>query len=384
MNFDHFIYNKAALPSDENEKREFFEQLEQQFCEELKNSETAQEYFKNYSPYSVESFIKFYASKKAMLSQYYQFYADTYHEKENLELHFQKKAEDMFCLILQKKLFNLQLQWRAGQLDIDWIDTCYDFQFWEDHILSCPFIPAVSKYEIDVMKEYLLRFEENDDAKHHYNRWQDYDSITKKEENGLMDDFPDWYEFYDSRMGTGMLLLLPNHKGTKENFYFDLFHEDSNKNNPPITYPPSAPYLAGFMQELLDFSKFFEKDKYFITLFKYYKYHQDKESRDPNYDDVVEAIQLLFEADRPVYCHNHLTWDKAIVAAAKEYKNTKIVEMLDFVFEEYLMMKELGFSKDRSLEEIKEEYNKDNIAQLFRKHILKGRVLNGEPEDFNY
>lgn len=48
------------------------------------------------------------------------------------------------------------------------------------------------------------------------------------------------------------------------------------------------------------------------------------------------------------------------------------------------MMKELGLYKDKSPEEIKKEYNKDGIVQLFREKILEGRVKNGEPKDFNY
>lgn len=383
LDFDHFTYNKSAVPKDAKGKMEFFKQLEQQFYEEIKGSDTAKEYFMSYTPDSIESFIKSYVSKKVHLSQCYEFYADEYHEKENSELYFQRKAEDKLILILQKKLFDMQLRWRAGQLDIDELVISYDFQFWENHILSCPFIPTIEKHEIDLMKGYLLSFD-NEDDDFHYRNWQDYDSITEKSENGLMDDYPKWYEFYDSRMGTGALLLLPNRKGMKEEFYLDLFHQDYRKNNPSPDYAPTKSYLAGFTQEIIDFSKIFETDKYFKALFKYYNYHEEKENRDPNYDDLIEAIDFLFKADRPVHCHPHLTWDKAIIAASREYENTKIAESLNFVFEEYLMMKDLGFSSDKTLKEIKAEYDNEPIVKYYRQNILKGRMLNGEPEDFNY
>jgi len=48
------------------------------------------------------------------------------------------------------------------------------------------------------------------------------------------------------------------------------------------------------------------------------------------------------------------------------------------------MMKELGFSKDKSPEEITKEYNNDPLVQLFREKILQGRVQNGESKDFDY
>lgn len=384
INFDHFSYNKSTFPTDEFEKKKFFKKLELQFYEEIKNSEVAKEYLRNYSENSVENFVKSYASRKSHLVQCYEFYAEAYHEKEISELEFQKKAEDMLILILQKKLFNMQLLWRAGQLEIDEIVLSYDFQFWKNHVLSCPFIPPVGKHEVDLMKDYLLLFDENDEVEYDYHNWQDYDSIARKDENGLMEEIPEWYEFYDSRMGTGTLLLLPNHKGIKEDFYLDLCHKDYQNKNPSPGYSQPAPYLAGYTQDYIDFAKYFETDKYFKALFKYYKYYEEKEKRDPNYDDVNEAIQFLFTADRPIYFHSHLTWDKAIIVAAKEYRNIKIAESLDFVFEEYLMMKDLGFSRDKSQQEIKTEYDNDTIVHHYRKNILKGRMLNGEPEDFNY
>jgi len=384
MNFDHFKYNKASLPSDADERQKLFKQLEQEFYEELKNSETAKEYFANYRLDSIENFIKTYASRKVHLLQCYEFYSNEYHEKEITELDYQKQAEEMLQMILQKKLFNMQLRWRAGQLVIDGIDIAYDFEFWTKHILDCPFIPTITNHELELMKEYLLRFNEEDDVDELYISWQDYDSLTKKDEHGDMENMPDWYDFYDSRMGTRMLLLLPNHKGTMEDFYLDFWRKPAETVNPPVNNPEPAPYLYGWGTDIFDFAKHFEKDKYFSALFKYYKYYEEKDHRRPNFEDLKETIQYLLIADRPIYLKSHLTWDKALMAAAKEYRNTKIAEALDFAFDEYQMMKELGFSKDKSPEEITKEYANDHLVQLFREKILQGRVQNGEPKDFNY
>jgi hypothetical protein len=384
INFDHFKYNKASLPTDANEKQKFFKQLEQEFYEEVKNSETAREYFASYRPDSIESFIKTYVTRKMHLLQCYEFYSGEYHEKEISELNYQRKAEEMLQLILQKKLFNMQLRWRAGQLVIDEIDIAYDFEFWTKHIFACTFVPTITSHELELMKEYLLRFDEDDEVDDHYTRWQDYDSLTQKDEFGDMEDMPDWYDFYDSRMGTRMLLLLPNHKGKMEDFYLDFSRKPAGAVNPPVNTPEPLPYLYGWGTDIFGFAEHFEKDKYFSALFKYYKYYEGKDHRRPNFDDLKQTIQYLLTADRPVYMKSHLTWDKALMAAAKEYRNTKIVEALDFAFEEYLMMKELGFSKDKSPEEITKEYNNDPLVQLFREKILQGRVQNGEPKDFDY
>lgn len=384
MNFDHFKYNRASLPKDVNERQNFFTQLEQEFCEEIKNSETAREYFANYRPDSIETFIKSYVSRKVHLLQCYEYYSGIYHEKENSELDYYKKAEEILGVILQKKLFNLQLQWRAGQLVIGEIEIAYDFQFWEKHILACPFIPTITTKELEMMKEYLLSFYEDDGIENFYTQWQDYDYITQKDEYGDLDNLPDWYDFYDSRMGTRMLLLLPNLKGAKEDFYLGISSKPVEEANPSENSPEPLPYLNSYGESIFDFSKHFEKDKYFSALFKYYKYFEEKERKYPNADELKEAVQFLQTADRPVYLKSHLPWDQAILSAMKEYRNTRIVEALDFAYDEYLMMKELGLYKDKSPEEIKKEYNNDFIVQLFHEKILEGRVQNGEPGDFNY
>lgn len=180
MNFEHFKYNKASLPKDAGERLKYLKQLKEEFIEEIKNSETAKEYFANYRPDSIEYFIKAYTDEKVHLLECYEFYSNKYHEKEISELHYYKQAEEMLQLILQKKLFNMQLRWRAGQLEIDEINIAYDFHFWGKHIYACSFIPTITHGELELMKEYLLRFDEGDEDGEGFIDWQDYDSITKK------------------------------------------------------------------------------------------------------------------------------------------------------------------------------------------------------------
>lgn len=383
MNFEHFKYNKASLPKDAGERLKYLKQLKEEFIEEIKNSETAKEYFANYRPDSIEYFIKAYTDEKVHLLECYEFYSNKYHEKEISELHYYKQAEEMLQLILQKKLFNMQLRWRAGQLEINEINIAYDFHFWGKHIYACSFIPTITHGELELMKEYLLRFDEGDEDGEGFIDWQDYDSITKKNEYGDMDNMPDWYDFYDSRMGTRMLLLLPNLKGATEEFYLDISRKPFKAANPSVN-SPALPSLYGYGSDFFEFSKHFEKDKYFSALFKYYNYYVEKNRQNPNSEELDETVQYLLTADRPIYLKSHLTWDKALLAAAKEYRNTRIVEVLDFAFEEYLMMKDLGLYKDKSREEVSKEYDKDFIVQLLREKILEGRVQNNEPKDFNY
>ena len=387
INFDNFTFNKSILPIDTGRKSEFFKELEQTFYTELINSARAKEYLKDYSSNSIDSFIKSYASKKTHLVQCYEFYLQTYLEKESSDLSYQKKSEDLLMAILQKKLFNMQLLWRSGDLNIDGIEICYDFQFWEKHIASCPFIDPITENEVEMIKDFLLLDSEVDQIDIYCGvSWQDYDGNMTRDEQGSLKNMPEWYDFYDLIMGTGTLLHLPNYKGAREEFYMSLTREENRKNNPPKNEynPDPKPMIIGYGRDITDFAQYFESDKYFIELFKYYSFYQEMGNRDPNGEDISEAIEILFNADRPIHFQSHLNWDKAILEAVRRYSNTRIVEAIDFVFEQYNLMKDLRISTYENEETIREEYEKDIIVGIYRDAILKGRVLNGEPADFNY
>jgi len=387
INFDDFIYNKARIPDDAIEKKEFFKKLEQQFQDEIANSDAAKEYFKEFSENSVSSFISSFARQKISLAQSYEYYERLYNEIETLELGFQNKAEEMLELILQKKLFNMQLLWRAGKLNIKGIDIAYDFQFWESNIGSCPFVAPIEEHEVEILKDFLLHSNDYDEMlEHSYTSWQDYDTIMEKDKNGLPDDMPAWYDFYDMRMGTSALLILPNHKGDKEDYYLECNGKAMREENPPATSAipiDPRPYLSGYGEELIRFANTCEKDAHFVELFKYYDYANKKEDRFSE-DDVTLAIDTLSNADRPIHLPGHLLWDAAIIEAANKYKATKIAEALDSAYEEYLLRRDLGISGNQTIAEIRANNHRDAICKHYRKAILNGRKFCGEPEDFNY
>ncbi len=386
IDFESFTFHKSRLPKEFGEQDAFFKELEKSFYADVRNSENAKAYFEQFNGRHIEYFIESYARKKVELAKSYEYYNEILRQKEDYELIFHKKAENALHAILQKKLFNLQLLWRAGQKQIDEVDICYDFHFWENHITSCPFIPSIEPHEKEFMKEYLLTANEFDKAidEPMFGSWQDYEELTQKDEHGNMADMPAWYEFYDSRMGTGVLLNLSNSKEQKETFYLRLVHENNGVLPTPSETQDHRPLLIGMGDELIAFAKYFESDKYFIQLFKGFEVQYNKESVIPFPEDVEVAIDVLSSADRQIYLPSHLNWNEAIVFAAKKYNNIKIAEALDVVYEEYRLFNELGLSSKESAGKVKKAYDEDNIIQMMRKIILQGRLLNGEPEDFNY
>lgn len=386
ITFDNFIYNKSQVPEDPKEQEEFYNELKQKFTDEINNSEKAQAYFKQFRSYLIESFVKSYVENKILMTKYYENYNYIFLEHEEYELEFHKKAELALHAILQKKLFNMQILWRAEQLQIDEIDICIDFHFWGKHIASCPFIPPIEEHEKDLMKEYLLTSNDYDEdiIDMYYTQWQDYDELMEKDEDGLLQNMSDWYDFYDGRMGTSSLHILPNIRGEKEEVYMNINREILKSLNPSVYVPDERLSISGYGESLTDFATIFETDKHFIQLFKGYEINYKKESAYPYPENIEEAIEVLSSADRIINLSSHLNWNEALISAAKSYNNTKIVEAMDIVFVEYLMLCELGMTTAKSKSDIKEAYENDEIVKLYRTSILKGRVKNGEPEDFNF
>ena len=391
-NFNNFRYHKNNVPTPYHKKRLFFDDLRNKFYKELLESETVTEFLKPYNPDSRESFLMNYAERKAYLAEHYESYTEI--PKQAKELKFKDKTEGIFQIIRQKKLFNLQLQWRAEQIKIKEIKMAYDFEFWGKHIESCTFITPVTDAEISVMKQFLKDNYAWDD----FDFWdcyeyQDYRQLMEKNDQGNFENMSNWYQFYDTMMGTGSLLLLPDVRGTKEDYYINKSHEDERrkmeekaKQDPQPAYVPPLPHLYSFAHEMYQFAKSCEKDDYFIDLFEVWKQAcEPSKTEDGITDEQIEqAIWMLQEAEFPVIMPSGIEWREAIILCAHQYQNTVISENLDAVYEEYQMFLELGISKGLSREEIQEKYNNDRLLQYVAGTILHGRELCGEPKNFDF
>ncbi|MDR1173162.1 MAG: hypothetical protein LBL24_11985 [Bacteroidales bacterium] len=395
IEFDDFIYHKSRIPKEDTK---FFEDLEKKFSDEITQSPKATAYFEKFKAADVKYFIQSYAQTKANLVRFYNLFNSEYREHEEYEYRFHERAESALHAILQKKLFNIQLKWRANLLKFEsnledlnrpGLDVCFDFIFWEQHIASCPFIEPIGEHEKDMMKEYLLtvvldRYEPDIDTAYWF--WQHYEIIMEKDEDGDLADMPEWYEFYDLRAGTGSLLLLPNLREEKENFYLKLSRNNGENQTSSMPLPvetDNRPELSGYGQDLIDFAKAFETDKHFIQLFKGYEVDYHKRNRPIPPEEVKYAIEELAMADRKITLPAHLNWDEAIVYAAKKYINTKTAEALDIVYDEYLMRCELGIkTAEKKDADLSNTYL--DISRQTKKAILNGRIKNGEPANFDY
>ena len=388
MNFEDFKYHESNVPSNFDKKIMYFENLKNTFYEEIKTTKNQHDYFKDFDTDSVESFMLHYASRKAQLAESYKYYInETYHNKE---LKYREETEIVFNLILQKKLWNIQLQWRAGQINIKEIRTSWDFGFWNQHITSCPFLPMVTESEIEIMKQYL----NNPSYNYKSNSWiynlQDYDELMMKDEEGDLSSMPEWYDYYDLHMGTSVLLLLPDLRRVKEEYYEssgrNYFHEESKKEAVvPSVYVSPPPHIFSSIEEMFKFAKAYEKDRHFIELFSIMNDLNKSEESFSDIDDyeIDSAIDLLKEAEIAIPITAHSDWREAIIQCSQQYMSSIIAKEIDVVYEEYKLFSEIGLSKNNDAE-ILQEFENDCILQLIKRFIFKGRELCGEPQDFDY
>lgn len=388
MNFEDFTYNTSNVPKNYDQKTIFFEELKNKFYGEIKKNRYLHNYFDTYNTDSVESFMLNYATKKAHLAENYSYYINEIYQYKELE--YREITEKTFNLILQKKLWNMQLQWRANQIDIKEIRVTWDFLFWSRNISSCPFLPKVTASEVEILKQFLSDSSFMNQTDGWYYNWQNYDELMYKDEDDDI-SLPEWYEFYDNHMGTGLLLQLPNLRGEKEDYYGDIgrqyFLEKSKKEikDPPPTYAEIPPHIFSDSKEMLKFAQTFEEDKHFVELFNLNNelYNQRSTENEISDFEIDKAIDLLKEAEFPVQINGGSDWRKAIVQCSQQYLNSIVINEIDTVFEEYKMLSEIGLSKNDN-ESILNEYDNDSLTDIIIRNVLKGRELCGEPPTLDY
>ncbi len=359
------------------------DKLKQEILKDLKKNPKYKEYFSTYNKQTVEAFIKNYAEAKWR----YLKYGEMYLKKEDEEIsRYKNRAERLFWLIQQKKLFNLQCQFRAEKITIPGIELCEDFDYWEKAIKTCPFLDRVSEEEFNMLVEFINSGAYDYDNDYEYCDWQSYqksfgDDDWKKE-------LPDWYDFFDDKMGTGYLLDLPDIRGEKELKYTRLASkqrmEDYKKEHPE--YNPSAKSdprpMMGYSDDfIVDFIKRFDDP----VLLKYHALMDRSDYDDSGYPELSNALEDLKNAEIPIPVAEGGSWQEVIITSMAEHEVRQLNKALPIVFDEYLFRLDNNISFGYSDAELEEQTRtRKMIDDHHRKSVLQGRKLNGEPEDLNF
>lgn len=360
--------------------------LHEKIKEEIMNNPKYDSFFDKFNSSSKESFAETYKWKKANWIEYGDMYLR--HEEERL-FKYQNIAEQCLWQIQQKKLFNLQCEWRADKIKIPEIEMTWDFKIWENNIKNCSFIDPISEEEVELYKQYIICEDFEKELLDMMRDWQDYDEYKENQEDDDDDEniMPEWYQFYDSRRGTGTLISLPDIRGEKEEFYRDIhFKHERQKQQEEIerqkregTYKEHTydkrPYMGAYGEYLDEFVNLFEDEK----IKRFYRAYELMGSDLDEDDELQEAITSLLEANEKIEIEGWYDWREAIIKTARKYERKQIYNFMDGAYNEYLQRRAMGISYEKP----KEQHN-ESLSEMIRTQIFHGRKLNGEPEDFNF
>lgn len=375
-NLDKYTQQKVEKGIKELEEEK---ELKIKWRKEIGENEAFQLYLSKYNKASIESFIDQYISQKYFSYRYGDMYIRIAEKERSKWIDL---AHEHLKPILQKQLFDLQCLWRAEEIKLEGVEKCIDFVKWEKEILNCPFLKPITKEDIKMYQDFLLKG--NLEFSYHSmsEDWQNYDDIKELYQNNNDEsEMPEWYEHHYTHTGTTNLLLLPDIRGEKEEFYRNIWFNNRQKEttekqkNEPIPIRDERPYLSSYNKEVIQYLfKNFE-DNETQTRYKYYS-EQMEEGRDHTfYEDIFRE---LLEINEPIPVKESYDIKEAVHNAYNNYKARKTAEHLPLAYEQYLFNRKMGFV-------VKEKENHfAELGDIYTKSILGGRELNGEPRDFNF
>jgi hypothetical protein len=350
--------------------------LEARIIQELEENEEVQKYLEPYGEFLRDTFLESYTHHKYMWIQY----ADSYERQaESDALEYRPDAEECLWEIQQKKLFDLQCHWRAGEISLEGVQVTIDFRHWDHNIKLCPFLEPITEEEVDMYISYLES--SNTNPRHKMIGWQEYVSFKREYQNETGGVMPDWYEFHNSRTGNSALFLLPDRKGEAEDRYLKAKRQQEVKEqkkagtykepNPGVPRPEISAYDRKDVEAFI--RKFESKAEYT----RYLHFRNSKDKGDLNETIEVE-LRLLQNSTEPIPIESHSDWREAIQLAADAYKNRMIARAMPTVYEDYLFKQQTGISHTAGSSE------KRKWVKIYKQRILEGRKVLGEPENFDY
>lgn len=370
-------YDHLKRYQKEKEAAQHHAQTYDEILKGLKEDPRLQEEFAGYEPESVEAFYRDYASYKANLLKYG---PGLLENQDKEELKWVEAAFEAFEQIQQKKLFDLQCLWRAEQVELPGILISYDFMYWENNIMNCPFLEPVTGEEVDMFARYMQDFNYDPDPEISGKDWQNYPELKQAyhDDRTSAINFPDWYDFHNTCTGNSLYLSLPDVRGQKEQRYLDLYiAEKREKKASPAPVKERMPgihiYKAGFLDW---FVLTFENEETQACKERYLEFDDQEQTR---HDTALDFAEDLKRHGGIWPMKTNSNWLDGLEQCVQAYAIKKTTDALPVAFEQYQMLLNLGVPYEFESEEIHKFLQND-----MRSRVLRGRVLAGEPEDFDF
>jgi hypothetical protein len=348
------------------------EQLYQQTVNWLNNHPAIQQTLQQYNQHFVQSFIEDYAKHKVYLTNLKARYESILEEREQEWL---EKAHECLEQIQQKKLFDLQCQWRAELITVPGVVISEEFDYWGQNIMNCPFLGPITKKELACYKRFLQTREQDEEF---YDSWQNYDDMKEaylSQQPNEYNPMPDWYEFHNAETGNGSLLLLPNLRGDKETLYRSAYFDEQRKaQNQAYNEEDQKPYLIPSEDHYSTIAEPFDQEM--AQLLRMEDTYEDLAGSWRN-EKTSEIISDLCEIGKWPIAASH-DWIQALEKCHASFKSHMLLQFIDTAYAQYRMQCKmgLGFSGGTTPEM--------SYIGLIKEQILKGRALLGEPQNFDY
>ena len=347
--------------------------LKVQWMEEITSNPVAIDYLKAKGKDGVDFFISYYVNKK--YRWYNPLFLNKHRMKKDLWL---ATCEDHFRIMLQKKIMDLHCQWNANLVKVPGVETSHDFNYAIRDPFNCAFIAPLTPDEIKMFKDFLLQEDVfiDDLITESY---LDYHTIIAIDKANCADteEVPAWYDYHNKRTDSKNLLHLPTIRSDKEGFYIHLAEQkQASKEAPIVSDGEDLVFLDPNDPKFIKkFVKKFESPDY-QKKYKYFMLEKKIESRLD--DGIYDYFKQMLLQDEGIPMKANADFLAAIKASYTDYCKEKIVKTLPLAYEQYLYKTKAGLHK-------KVDYTSyGDTMEESKKLILDGRVLNGEPRDYNF
>lgn len=371
--------------------------VDAQVADDVLHNPRYDEFFARFQPTVRQEFVRDYVGQRHLWTAYGTMYER--HLTGQLT-QFEQEAYTRLWDIQQKKLFDLQCEWRAELVTVPGVQISADFEVLSGTIENCAAIPPITSAELEMYLDWVRQADYAEDL---YDRWgmrygwQDYRDIKAqldpeegKEDAWVIEEVSPWYEFHNLRTGNGRLLRLPDLRGQKERRYEDAWRaanqqqrearqaqEREQEQAAPPPDPRPAHVYGDEARALRDeFARQFESAEVNRQRTAYETANPPDTWEDEELDRVLDFLK---ELDEPVPIEAGTDWRLAVRQASYAFRKQKLLDNLLLVYEAYCQRREWGIAQPPA-----DDDEPHNIADWQYEAILKGRESLGEPRDFNF
>lgn len=363
---------------------------QEEITADLRANPRYQPFFEGQRPEWVADFIREYSQAKYMALRFGDF-----HERQLTDrlTRFEQEAYERLWDIQQKKLFDLQCRWRAGQVEVPGVQLTCDFWELSGRIENCGVLPPITPDEVALYCAFLAQVDDYDEMVDLIDcddvKWYDYEDFKANAEDPdgeAGEELPAWYDFHNDRTGAGSLLLLPDVRGSRERYYRDVYRAHRSKAyaaqtaaTPPPPHDPRPIWVRWDERPTVfrQFARQYESSRFMALLDAHLT--DAALRREDEADGAEAAIEVLRELGEPVAMLPHPDWREALRLTAGAARRDRVLALLPAVYEAYQLREAVGIQHPGG-----DGLDARALTEIPRTQILKARALLGEPENFDF